>query len=1459
MTNEFSHDPIKLRIVDIKTGSWKQSYVFVGFVPNDVARELNKLEKNLFANSTILKKFYGAGWRYKLGIDSLHMNSVKSRKYKGGEEYQIDEDFLNDLDLDLDFKSMEETAEQPEQPEQTENTENTEKTIKSKPDNVEKPYNVEKPEKPDLEDLDLEIDSNIKIDVLAEKIETLEVSHAGGVKFITDIDITPADNILEFKTKLYLSIGIPIYRQHIWFKYRNRSYPLNYVFSVHKHVENIDIETLISFYKDPTETKLDAIENIPIDINYYNNKDYIHISARDTFELLRNIYYKYSTNEFYLTDLNDLLNPTELYTKLHKDKYQLELIYYGFVVLYFPMISYSVFYDYIKNEKSIREIYPDLLPEKLSIRNMFQVEGDITSEAYELLDNNTLDKKIFSSITATTVSISNYNQDVDVVLSLRNLFDVLELNENITYCKANLLHENHNIILKKAYMNEREPKDLTIINTILIKIKINPDTNENIRLIIYKNGNYVVKTDWREENHMDFKKITKVVSAKINPIIKLINKYGEKVKYHKIDLVELDEKNILFTETSISFYYDDDTTEARFNVLKQVLDDFRKANIISSKENTVSTIGIEYFFNKGMYKYDPNRIEKSISVDNYYEFLSSGMVKQKWESVFVRTRLLQIINISSKLKIQISGIRDDVEMDFFYMYLKAILEIYTRSASHIKVISSETMNSKSKRALKNLKVQDPLLYDFKKIYKSNVIYSKICQKPYQPLILSDEEYSKLPKDKKSKALKYWNFTTQKPVWYSCPNLKYPYIKFIVKQHPKDFCIPCCKKIEMNDSVNIKKQEIHNTCMVSHQYTGEKVNLTKGSHYIASYGKNIEPGRISRLPENTLEPLFFDTYSSDGTGGIDQECITADGYYLFGVDQHTVHIDNIGMLYVLSNALGVSVRDFIDDAIERINKNPNKFRVLLDGNAALYFKDVNSMCDLLYDIADENAVMEETLNDKIPWNELLKSIAYYYFGINTIMFDDQHKEMIELVLPKGLKNYDQMFPDSHKNLVVLRKKVKYYPIYLFNTEIFKRTGIIDTKLFLNESGLITIIRAIVKRDFETHEFEKIKNVIDLVACKEFCKDYKLHIKHYYINYSNLCYACVINYNKTDLYFPISNSHYPLEKNISLIFTPYKGEYDVNYPVLKHFLHAFYKWNQKKSQEAKLEGILLYPKVEVQQWLKYHSSIVGFMFNNTNYYIKPISEQVARKFEDSPVQNLLYHPYQINNLIHQVKQGKIQVNHLPANSAKLNKSLYDFYLYNIVLMHYISIFNDQRNTTFRAKLSAILSKTDFNKDLSKLRDFIDDIKDLEDIVKIKNIISRYVSIHHDKKQMLKDIQNTYFNFDKISLEQLRNKTQPQIYESLQILGAKFVKFGTPKINKFPNMFMACDSNEKLAYCDKNKLIIEKPRFNEIVQIIASEIVNPAKWKWIFSNAFIIRSVNYFKFIRRKNESIEVEFLS
>jgi len=62
----------------------------------------------------------------------------------------------------------------------------------------------------------------------------------------------------------------------------------------------------------------------------------------------------------------------------------------------------------------------------------------------------------------------------------------------------------------------------------------------------------------------------------------------------------------------------------------------------------------------------------------------------------------------------------------FYIFTKFINLLFNEF-SKFKTIKI----ADAKKSLRNLKQQDPQLYNIKKIYNVDVVYSKLCQKPFQ--------------------------------------------------------------------------------------------------------------------------------------------------------------------------------------------------------------------------------------------------------------------------------------------------------------------------------------------------------------------------------------------------------------------------------------------------------------------------------------------------------------------------------------------------------------------------------------------------------------------------------------------------------------------------------------------------------------------------------------------------------
>ncbi len=1346
-----------------------------------------------------------------------------------------------------------------------------------------------------------DISTNANAVDMTKEEEAIATANAK-LKFVYS-GVYPLDTILDLKYKIYLSAGIPIYRQHLWASYDRKLHPLSYTISVSNHHIHSSIEELVKYFGGD-KASLTDVEGVPVNMYFYRNKDFITTRAYDTITLLRFLYEQHGVLDYYVADLNDMFDATKM-QRLLNDKYMEEIVYYGFINLYFPMMTMSVFHDYITSESSLSELYPKLKPEKLSVRSVFDNEAKITECAFHVTSDkkieNALGKKLFSSIKETKLTVDNFRQDVDLLLNLRDLFDSLRLDDYMTYVKASILHNENtignkyqNIILHKSYHREQEPKEAMVVNSILIKMRLNLDTNEHMFISFFKNGNFVIHSKWREEQHMTFATITEVVAKFANPIIDFINN-NKHLKYHNIEIPKISKSNSVFTETGFSFHYNADITDAHYKVLKSILHDYVRAGIITEKE-TKAYVGVaedegaqavsEYFFNKGMHKFDVSRLDKSITTNNYYEFLSNVVVFQKWKTIFENTRTMVVTNMLNRIKVEISGIRNQVETEIFHMYLLAMFYLFEENTKNIGVDYGDISRQRNKRLLKNLKSSDPLLYNLK-IYRSPIVYSKICQKPYQPVMLTDNEYKKLPDGQRTNTIKYWNFTRQEPVWYRCPNAKYPHIKFITNQHPSGFCIPCCKKLEMNERVNQKKQEIHKKCLTDHVYSGEKLILTKGNHYIATYGKPIEVGRLSRLPENTLEPLFFDTYSP--SGGMDSECFKSEGYYIMGIDQNTKSLSKVGLIYCIMHALKMSLQEFLAETQQRINANPEKFAMLLDGNMPLYFNDA---ADLVRAVATIDGDITTTIS--VNWNDVFKSIAYHYFGVNTIVFNDRSKEHIELALPNGLTTVDEMFPETHLNLVVIAFRNNYYPIYLVNAELYKKTGIIETRLFVNISGIIAIIHAIIRKSLENSS-GAVNRRVDLSTYKKFIAsqtDYR--ITKYYVNRQNYCYAIGLSSkapglsskadglsskadglsSKADakadtksLFLPVENSYYSPDGDIELVFAPLEAANLVDFTRYQGVMRKFNKWVAAVSAEQGLENITIYHPISVQQWLVYNSNVIGFVSNDLYYYIRPIKEAAALKFVNAPMQHTLHNPLAVNKMLSEVSRNsretksKYKIGWSPQTFSTIQHDLYLYNLYRLVLLQFISLFKKQKNVSLRRQLLAIVAKTRLNKDTTALRNFINGVESFEDKEKLKSILSR-ASRHNDKKKIIADIDEGRFEFDNVEFERLRQLPVPAIQQRLVELSRDIITVGKiPRDINFSNMLSACSikrtsADETAGYCDGGKLIVPKEQFQTIIEILANDIANDFKQKWLFNEVFVNKYVLFFKFQRRPNETIYIE---
>jgi hypothetical protein len=1467
MSTVFTNNPIKINLYAINN-TIKKTIVFIGSVPKPVKSELSRIETSgkYSINNQILNKFYGKNWDVLVGL--------KKHVVRGGGE----QDFLFDFDHDV-------VVGDDNQQQNSKDIQNTHVNdeIKSDDDNTES--NI-----PDMDIISLEELNDIKTPILdtgvGDKQKTLIYDNTKtSVKFIfTDpyISLYPEDNILEFKKKLYTVLNIPIFRQHIWYTYQGRVYPLNYHIYDDNLMLYINASTMLCEYNE-SKIQTQLVENIPINTDYYQKKDYLKVVAYDTFSILDEFYHKYGITEYNLMDLDDFISPSRSsLINIVSDQYQLELIYYSFIILYWPMLTITGFYDYIKNKNNIQKFYPDLHQPIQELTQMYALEKKIIDETIDLSTNikkknilKNVQNNITNSITESVISVLKYTDDTSIKLYIRNLFDKFQLNELVIGVKCLVEHNGKKIILNKTYKTEQPIKEKLIPGSIIFKIKISVDTIKTINLTMFKNGNYLIKGMWRDEKQYDFSDIFKICSNVSHTVIKTINSLGQYVMPNQYSIPFMTKHNSKFTEISTSIFYKKALTYEQFNILKKLMTDYRKAGIVNDK--AMESSSMEYYFSKGMYRFDATRIERVVNINNYYKFLTDGVIKQKWNTIFEKTRITKIFHRFSDIKIEIIGVKED-EFFTFYNFITTLFHLFNEQVgvSTEKDIKSNTAltNKRSlEKTLRHLKEQDPVLYNFKKLYKTENVYSKICQKPYQPVMLNKQGYDGLPSDKKKNAVKYWNFTTKKDAYYSCPNAKYPYLKFIVNRHPKNLCIPCCKKTQVSNNTKDAKKIIYDACIKTHKYEKLERTITVGSRYIMSYGKDVEPGRISRLPENSLEPLLYETYSIQNQG-IDQECAPNDGYYLYGIDQNINNIHNVGILNILINATETNLLDFINNIINLLKLSPNKFRVILNGEISKYFLRLSDFISTMNDLFMSDNTIKQ-YDNTIPWNDIFISIAYLLLNINFTYFQHSQNSGINLILPNHIKNKDQFLSSNFTNLLVIQKNSSVFPIYLLNTEVFFKVKMFKQKIFKFDDSVMIIISRLLSIYFNDVK-KYTTSVINLFVIQAFVSDTSYTIKKIFVNKSNMCYYVHLINGKKNIFIPIELSHHITEKNVNITYEMFSRKTSkIDIHTLMHFTKDFNQWVAQKSEKAgmiKLDIDIkkpikdrvqpIYPYMEIGSWLvlenitkkiNKNSTVIGFVLNNIHYYTTNIKLSSALKIKKTTGVRVLYDPDIINKSIY--AKEKIMTDF---RGKCVGRSIYKSNLYQLLLLEFMHVFNNQRNTVLRKKLKQLLLKN-YNKDFTLIVTVVSNIINYPaDYTKIKQQIYDFLNNHHSRNVLFKKIDDTFYDFDREMFNDIKQLPRDKLINKLQSIAEKFVVYGD--INKikdfeFPNMFIACQNNPKKKYCVKNKLVIDKKVLQKLLKILTDDILNPIKEKWIFSSIFSDNTINYFKFIKRPDENITI----
>ena len=1394
----------------------------------------------------------------------------------------------------------------------------------------------------------------------------------GVVKNITNIELNNNLTIFNLKELIYNLLDINIENQHIeqFMEYEN----------IYKNIEYEYENKSILITKDTAINNIlnyeyEKINEIVIDLDIINNRNLYIIKEFTKIKQLKDLYYEKDI-KIDVFDLNDfILDKDRLYKQIIQDDETLNNIYGGFIEKFFPMYDLNLFKNYIQSMDKL-DIYPNLFIDKYRILEKIKIINNINNnsisksekktninlvnlkiESYNNNKNiniqeifNSIELKKFDNIEKIECRL-NINDKI-LYLEKVNVFDIdMNIKKNLHLYKNNEISTKGDIILFCVIINNTKYK---IVNT---QINVILDEYNNLYLAISLNDN-ILLDEYKSIIQFEVNKIIIDLNKKLNFSINLINKFN-------INLLSLD-SSIIYNKS----LNNDQHLELLSNIKKYEILEYYKVINIDETNNKIE-LKLTYL------DFDTLINEDKLNeyTNNYYIYKLDPFLLEKYNKIIYKAKIIIHPRIND-IKIDFINININ-EYDYISVFLLNFIKSCLIKTSNKKVKLSNNFNK-----IKLLKESDPNLYIINKSDSKN-LYSRKCQSSQQPIIVNEKEI----KSKKIKNyIKYWNFTKNKTEFYSCDNKKFPYVKFLTNIHPKNYCIPCCKKKSMND-IKIKSsyEEIHNKCLSKFQYSKNErtqKDLEIKSRYIMNYSCKImlENNRLMDLPV-TLKKIFNNIYEIN-----DDTDIELNNFYIKGINQNFMNIKNVGILFILSSILNKN----LDDTISFINNflldNPNLINIILGGKLLNYISNTKDLVKLINSTFSDKFNFKSLNLEFNDWNSFFIDISKY-FGIVYIIIDEFDNDILndsilKIKLSDNIKNTSDYILNTknYNYVIIVNRNIDnnsiYYPIFKLNYKEFYRSNKIYKKKYEYSESIIVKIKNIVKNTISKKNKKNITIELDLIN-KFILESNKYKIIKYFLNKSNEIYSILIQINKNTNYIYLNIDNTKID-NITYNEILKSSLYDYNYINLNKYsielsyllkfiteindfvyninkiLYSdnFYKQYinnitisnniSKTTDENKILNLFedqiynianfQYNYLRVNNYILYNDKIIGITCNNIDCYISEkitiengiklinlqynninniLNSKSIKKKDFSIIFNRVfslennrnlsrlfipeykkihnfeiysnyfkvyrYDPNKINNIIKSkeiIKDDRIQ---------KLNESLYNTNLYNLLILHIVNLILKMKNINLRNKIKFSISNfgdddldeiliNNKNDKIFKIINDYDNItyKNKEDdsiistqiinnylILFLKNIIrlNQKEKLNQIKKILIDTFDKTKFDFDKIYIYNILKLNKQDLIDKIDNLleGHIIDKKTNSKYNLIN--FNICDNTKQSYYCENNKLIISKKIYKNMLDIIYYDLTNPFKQNLLLN--FTNINNNLYKFNSYINEKIYIYY--
>ena len=1209
----------------------------------------------------------------------------------------------------------------------------------------------------------------------------------------------PFDSIIELRKKIFIATGIHPYRQYLLLGRNDGIISLTYTIFVGQDIVDTNI------FNNLQNLSEDTFLNLSLDKTLINNKQSINVEMRDANTVLYTNYNNY-ISKVIVCDLFNILNPYDkkIIDIMNSSLYQREMLYYGFIIKFFPMLTYPLFETlYVKNA-NISSLSTFLDPNFYALKQNLNKEQEIINKLVNKSEDMLKYYKKYKTNLEYSISKVVINVKIND-LNIRSLFDLFILDEFFVWIGLRIVINGKEYLADKKYSLYKE--EINVFSSKILSNTILLITSNGIEISIYESF-LIIKASFFEEDmktfeevDKDIKKILTLIINKINKLGSIITKQGGKISMESLSI------NILSSE--IVTYWPETFTTEQFKAFKDILELYEKINFITILTAQTGNYIIKLNKSSGVINKEKqlNLLAQFPNITNQFEYYSNEEFRNKWDLLTKKT--INILQKASNTKITFSGFNDN---DFENIFILIFTFIYLTSKSS-KTYNKIEKISKDTKFLAKLKGTDPALYNIKRYDSSYQVYAIKCQSERQPLIYKKYELDTLSNKIKDKLIEFWNFTEEKPVYYYCPNKEYPHLSFRPSEHPLGYCLPCCKKLV--PSKESRQSKIDALCyekkILPHNEIDEIIkSLDREATHLLSYGKEIGIGRFSKIP-NILENSILNT---------------KDSYRLVGVSQNLTVYEYGGFIFSIIYCLQISLEDFVKDITKIINNN---ILQILDQGHIQSFNNVDELKNFFTNMILGSDFLSN-ISDSISWINVVLQLVYLTYGINIIIFIDEDTLNIKTIntTKQSLINNNS----DERYIILVSHSNGIYPLVQISGP---KDYSIDKYYFHNNSNIIISLQNIfLKVTSNRYRFKGL----ELTDIFLFIKQYdKYKISKMYRGKRGLVYAVILKKGNNQIYIPCIYSDFLNDKDYTIIDNDFPSPDDFDKYYKRSYLYDFinnynaFVVKKRKFKEMKI----LKPAAVMKHKDKYIGIQIKFADNNFAFPFYHSSEKTIGNYDVK----IIDVPYPLFSIVKAISKSSSHIVH-----PDIKKFAYNNYIYTLFLIEFSALMRTYKNEKIRKRLSEVLSS---KKQID--RRIIKDI--LKDHPLDYNTIIKMLSTHLQYKvdSIIKDM---LFNFDMSQMSVLKELEYDKRIIKIEELMKPRVIFSneTPDVS---NIMSSCQTDYDFPQCKDNRLIINKEKFKICCELLAKDIEIPYLYETIMLRTFDIK--NKLNFIRRKTEILHI----